>query len=74
MTVARVLELDLIPVGSKTHYFVRTVLINTNQPLDWIRVPQPYPVNSLVEVIFTEKQDRLGNSYEHPSIIRKVTC
>lgn len=67
---ATIAELDLVKVGTTTHYFVQVYYTGSDGKLSgWLRSTQPHYVGALVEVAFTEKQDRLGNSYEQPSII-----
>jgi hypothetical protein len=67
--IATIAENDLIIAGSLTHHFVRVYYTGSDGKLSgWLRSAQPYYVGALVEVAFTEKQDRLGNSYEQPFI------
>ena len=66
---ATVAEIDLVKAGTTVHYFVRVYYTGSDGKLSgWLRATQLYYVGALVEVAFTEKQDRLGNSYESPSI------
>lgn len=67
---ATVAEIDLVKVGTAVHYFVRVYYTGSDGRLSgWLRSTQPYYIGALVEVAFTEKQDRLGNNYKQPLIL-----
>jgi len=67
---ATIAEIDTILVGNTPHHFVQVYYTSSDNKLSgWLRSTQPHYIGALVEVAFTEKQDRLGNSYEQPSIV-----
>ena len=66
---ATIAEVDLVKAGSAVHHFARVYYTGSDGKLSgWLRTTQPYYVGALVEVAFIEKQDRLGNNYEQPTI------